>query len=108
MWVRREIRVSQTVEDRIAGKATALAELSLDTMSERLERDGDTMPLGQVIKTVAFATKLLGYGPGKPLTPGATPVQVQINAEVLAEERISVSFNVMLIGYSETMSKPMW
>ncbi len=108
MWVRREIRVSQTVEDRIAGKATALAELSLDTMSERLERDGDTMPLGQVIKTVAFATKLLGYGPGKPLTPGAAPVQVQINAEVLAEERISVSFNVMLIGYSETMSKPMW
>jgi uncharacterized protein (TIGR02466 family) len=25
-----------------------------------------------------------------------------------AEERISVSFNLMFTGYSETMSKPMW
>ena len=88
---KRRERISQTFEDRIVGKATAVAEISLEMMSERLERDYDTMPLGQVIKTVAFATKMLGYGPGKPLTPSTAPVQVQINAEVLAELGYSAS-----------------
>ena len=87
---KRRERICQTFEERIVGKATAVAELSLEIMSERIERDGDIMPLGQLIKSTSFAAKLLGYGPGKGLGPGAAPVQVQINAvgpEVLAEAR---------------------
>ena len=49
-------------------------------MLDRLVRERDTMPLGQVIKSAAFATKLLGYGNRQGPPPGAAPVHVQFNA----------------------------
>ena len=57
---RRRERISQNVEDRIVGGATALTEMSLDIMAERIYRDRDTISLGQVAqvtKTAAIITK---------------------------------------------------
>ena len=72
---RRRERISVAVEVDIVDRATALAELSLNVLSARIEQSGDTMPLRALIDTTAMALKALGFGPGK--TP--SPVSVQVN-----------------------------
>ena len=71
------------VEVDIVDRATALAELSLGVLSERIEQSGDTMPLRALIDTTAMALKALGFGPGK--TPSPASVQVNVADPELLE-----------------------
>ena len=59
---RRREMISQAITADIVGRATALAELSLDTLNERIERNRDSMPLGQVRDTAELMLRMLGYG----------------------------------------------
>ncbi len=76
---RRREMISQAVAADIVGRATALAELSLDTMTERFERDRDSMPMRELIDGAAMALKALGFGAGKRSPSGASSVKVQVN-----------------------------
>ena len=53
--------ISRGVADRMCESATSLASQSLDELSDRLDRHGDTMPIGDVRETAALALRLLGY-----------------------------------------------
>ncbi len=59
---RRREMISQAITADFVGRATALAELSLDTLNERIERDRASMPLGQVRDTAELMLRMLGYG----------------------------------------------
>ena len=59
---RRREMISQAVTADLVGRATALAELSLDTLNERIERNRDSIPLGQVRDTAELMLRMLGYG----------------------------------------------
>ena len=76
---RRREMISQAVAADIAEQASSLAELSLDVLAKRIERNRDTMPLGEVRDTAAMALKALGFGAGKAPPPGASTVNVQVN-----------------------------
>ncbi len=59
---RRREMISQAVAADIAEQASSLAELSLDVLAERIERNRDSMPLGQVRDTAELMLRMLGYG----------------------------------------------
>ncbi len=85
---RRRERLSRTIEDDVRCGATALVEVSLDTMQERLDRDRDTIPLNQLVQMIKMAAKLLGLGGRNSMLPEpAPPVEFTIDPEVLAEAR---------------------
>ena len=59
---RRREKISQAVATDIIGRAGALAELSLDVLHERIQKDGDAMSLRQLRDTAAMTLKALGFG----------------------------------------------
>ncbi len=75
---RREI-ISQAVATDIIGRASALAELSLDVLHERIRKGGDTMPLVEMRDITAMALKALGFGAAKTPPLGVSAVNVQVN-----------------------------
>ena len=58
---RRREKISKAVTTDIVGRAGALAELSLDFLHDRIQANGDAMPLREVRKTTELALKALGY-----------------------------------------------
>lgn len=73
----------------IVGKTEVLADLSLDVLSERIERNRDTVGLGIVRETAQMALKALGYSPAKVNinAPGARVSIGLISPEELALAR---------------------
>ena len=107
---RRRERISQDVEDRIVGGATALTEMSLDIMAERIDRDRDTISLGQVAQVTKTAAKILGLG-GRNAPPpsSARPAEVKIvpvDPEVLAEARERMRRRNRLLELEEAATAP--
>ncbi len=87
---RRREMISQAITADIVGRATALAELSLDTLNERIERDRDSMPLGQVRDTAELMLRMLGYGAtqGRGASPSSVTVKVgHVDAKLLEAAR---------------------
>ncbi len=87
---RRREMISQAITADIVGRATALAELSLDTLNERIERDRDSMPLGQVRATAELMLRMLGYGAtqGRGASPSSVTVKVgHVDAKLLEAAR---------------------
>ncbi len=85
---RRRERLSRTIEDDVRCGATALVEVSLDTMQERLDRDRDTIPLNQLVQMIKMAAKLLGLGGRNSMLPERAPsVEITIDPEALVEAR---------------------
>ncbi len=60
-------RSSQNIVD----KTEVLADLAVDVLTERLERERDSLPLRMVKETAEMSLKALGYG--------GRPISVQIN-----------------------------
>lgn len=78
--------VSRTVAERVSG----LAELSLDVLEERIERERDAIALNLVRETADMALKASGYiGPKSPEKRGGDTFigSVNIDAKVLEESR---------------------
>ncbi len=87
---RRREMISKSVTADIAERATALAELSLDVLTERIKRNGHSMPLGEVRDVTQMALKMLGY-PARQVRGGSpapvTPNLEVVDAKVLAAAR---------------------
>ena len=101
---RRREMVSKAVTADIAGQATALAEMSLDLMSERIERDRDHIPLRQVRDVAAMALKFLGYGGRRERSGPPAQVNVDlsaIDADVLAAAREKMRPRCLRLGLIE-------
>ena len=75
---RRRERMSVAVETDIAGWVTALANLSLGTMNERIKRDPRTIPTRDLIKSARIALDFLGYGRRNASPPDPSPVDVRV------------------------------
>ena len=76
---RRREKISQAVATDIVGRAGALAELSLDVLNERIQKDGGTMSTDELCDTAAMALKALGFGARQAPRSGASSVNVQVN-----------------------------
>jgi hypothetical protein len=75
----------------VAEKTSALAELALDKMLDKIEKQGDFLPVPVLLATADMALKRLGYSAGK--GPGATNNTINnynfaaVNPELLAKAR---------------------
>jgi hypothetical protein len=58
---RRSDMLSHSIAERLCQGATALANHSLEELSERLDRDRNTMHVADVRETAALALQYLGY-----------------------------------------------
>lgn len=88
---RRDLHFAAISQD-VASKVSGLAELSLDVLEERIERERDAISLGLVKDTAEMALKAAGYIGPKPGTGsrnGDTNIFLpgSIDAQTLADSR---------------------
>jgi len=87
----RSREVTEKIQDSVSGlaeKTAALAELSIDIITDRLHKSRSVMPVSEVTDIADMAMKRLGMGGAK--APGAPAVNVTLNmvdAGTLAEAR---------------------
>ena len=75
---RRSERLSHAVATDVAGAATKLANLALDTAMEKLEHERDTMPIGEIWDCVAMSMHYLGYPKPQPIKQPRPVYQVRV------------------------------
>ena len=75
---RRREMISRSVGADIAERATALAHVSLDVMTDRIGRDGRTMPMRELCNVAAMSLKMLGLGVPRGRGASRSPVTVNV------------------------------
>lgn len=77
----RAAEFGKTAAAGLADKINGLAGQAIDALAERLETQGDTLPISQVIAIADLATKRAGFGDGGPQAP-----QIQQNFMISSEQ----------------------
>lgn len=85
---RSQLASDATLVD-IKARMTAVAELGLEILQEKLETSGSVLPMEEVRETTALALKGLGYTASSRSAPPSvsTSVAVVVDAELLARAR---------------------
>lgn len=94
----RRAAFSQAHDSELRTKMTALANKSMDILTEVLEKKRDTVPVAQLTTIAVSALDRLGYSPNKPAAtgvtvnlPGSNPTLVtSISREELEEARTAM------------------
>lgn len=73
-YAQRRARFSADLDHRLVGKLARVAEISLDSMVDALEKKRDTVPLPVLHEIAKGAMDRLGYGPSRSETAAASVI----------------------------------
>lgn len=76
-WQIRREQVNHQVACTVTDRATAVAEVALERLQERLETTGDVLPVSTLLDISDKSMKWLGFG-----AKASSPTQVQVNVGV--------------------------
>ena len=106
---RRREMISRSVEAGIAERATALANLTLDVMTDRIEREGGDMPLSELCNAAEMGLKMLGFGAprGRGVSPSPATVNVgHVDANLLEAAREKMRKRSRMLEEGERQAVP--
>ena len=97
----RNHEISSAVALSVREKMLGTASLAMDILADRVEAEGNTMPLGALLDTVDVLAKRTGHGEAKAGQQGP-PTTVQVN--VVTREQLSEARALMRRGASTALT----
>ncbi len=105
-WASRSEEASNCLVSDVKDKMLAVTEVALDRLADKLQSQGELMPMDTLVGVVSMGMKSLGYG------ARAGPVvqvnQVNVSPELLAEarRRMEASYSISLAPAADTTALP--
>lgn len=90
----RNIEISSALATTVRDKMLGTASLAMDILAERVEAEGNVMPIGALLETVDVLAKRTGHGEAK---QGQTPQPV-VQVNVVTREQLSEARALMRRG----------